>query len=309
MALWRLMTAAETHAPAPPSGVSRAVRTAIAHRLRSYKEVRKARRCDVMVLSRAKSGRTWVRAMLSRLYQQRYGLPEAQLIEFDNFHAQDPAIPRVLFTHGYYLRERLATPGWQERFRDKKAFFLVRHPCDVAVSEYFQSTKRASDHKRELYGVEGDHEMFDFVMNGPLGIRSVIEYLNGWEEVVRGLPRHLVLRYEDLRARPVESVGKAAEFLQAPFSASEIEAAVEFTSFDKLKELERSDFYGNKRLQPRDPDDPDSFKVRRGKVGGYRDYFSPEQIATMEALVRDQLSPAYGYHDALEAAAASPGSR
>ena len=243
--------------------------------------------------------------MLSRLYQQRYGLPEAQLMEFDNFHRQDPAIPRVLFTHGYYLKDRLESPAWRERFQEKKALFLVRHPCDVAVSEYFQSTRRASQHKRELYGVEQARDMFAFVMEGPLGIPSIIDYLNGWEAVVRGLPRHLVLRYEDLRARPVENVGKAVEFLQAPFTPGEIEAAVEFTSFDKLKQLERSNFYGSKRLQPRDEQDPDSFKVRRGKVGGYRDYFSDEQVAEMEAVVRSRLSPSYGYHDAPEGHAAS----
>jgi hypothetical protein len=48
-------------------------------------------------------------------------------------------------------------------------------------------------------------------------------------------------------------------------------------------------------LRLRNPDDPDTLKVRRGKVGGYRDYFTPEQAAHMEQLVRDRLSPTFNY--------------
>ncbi|TIP61683.1 MAG: hypothetical protein E5X55_36270 [Mesorhizobium sp.] len=32
-------------------------------------------------------------------------------------------------------------------------------------------------------------------------------------------------------------------------------------------------------MQPRDPDDPESFKVRKGKVGGYLDYLSTDDVA------------------------------
>ena len=35
--------------------------------------------------------------------------------------------------------------------------------------------------------------------------------------------------------------------------------------------------------------------MRRAKVGGYRDYFSPEQVAELEALMAERLSPAFGY--------------
>ncbi len=278
--------------------VPRAVRVGAAHALRGHRERSKARRCDVMVLSRAKSGRTWLRAMLSRLYQQHYGLPEAQLIEFDNFHRQCEAVPRILFTHGFYLRDLLASDAGRRRFADKKALFLVRHPCDVAVSEYFQSTRRASEHKRDLYGVDEGAAMFDFVMGGALGLPGILEYLNAWTPVVSALPQARILRYEDLRARPAEMLAPALELLGAPFSEQTVDEAVAFTSFDNLKELERTDFYKNSRLKPKDPSDPDSFKVRRGKVGGYRDYFTPEQVRAMEELVRTRLAPSLGYgHD------------
>ena len=52
-------------------------------------------------------------------------------------------------------------------------------------------------------------------------------------------------------------------------------------------------------LTLRNPKDPESFKVRRAKVGGYRDYFSAEQADELEELVRKNLSPALGYNDSL----------
>jgi hypothetical protein len=41
--------------------------------------------------------------------------------------------------------------------------------------------------------------------------------------------------------------------------------------------------------------DPSTFKVRRGKVGGYREDFDEHQVAELEALVRDNILPALGY--------------
>ena len=45
----------------------------------------------------------------------------------------------------------------------------------------------------------------------------------------------------------------------------------------------------------RNRNDPDTFKVRRGKVGGFRDYFEPEQVEKMERMVRERLWPGFGY--------------
>lgn len=276
--------------------VPKPARLWVSHRYRAWRESHDARGCDVMVLSRAKSGRTWLRAMLSRLYQRHYGLDEAQLIEFDSFHRQNAAVPVFFFTHGHYLRDRFASDAWRGSFGNRKLLFLVRNPCDVAVSEYFQSTRRASAHKKELHGVEGEApSMFEFVMHAPVGLPSIVEYLNAWAPILAEHEPARVVRYEDVRSRPAELLMSIVEFLEAPFSKEEVSEAVDFAAFENLKELERTNFFKSSRLTPADPDDPDSFKVRRGKVGGYTDYFDREQVASMESLVRDRLDPAFGY--------------
>ena len=80
------------------------------------------------------------------------------------------------------------------------------------------------------------------------------------------------------------------------FSDLELEEAVAFGAFDNLKKLERQGFFRQGGLTLRNPKDPESFKVRRAKVGGYKDYFTAAQVAELEELVRKRLSPTLGYH-------------
>ena len=67
-------------------------------------------------------------------------------------------------------------------------------------------------------------------------------------------------------------------------------------------------FFRQGGLKRRDAGDPESFKVRRGKVGGYRDYFSPQQVEELETLVNDNLSPVFGYTPISPRAEAATGS-
>src|SRR3954451_6340476 len=54
---------------------------------------------DAVVVSYPKSGRTFVRAMLARLYQRRFDIDERQLLEFPVLRRAPRDVPRVLFTH------------------------------------------------------------------------------------------------------------------------------------------------------------------------------------------------------------------
>ncbi len=47
-------------------------------------------------------------------------------------------------------------------------------------------------------------------------------------------------------------------------------------------------------LRPGEADNPASFKTR-GKIGGYRDYSTAEQIAQLDAMVDDRLDRRFGY--------------
>jgi len=48
-------------------------------------------------------------------------------------------------------------------------------------------------------------------------------------------------------------------------------------------------------MAPGNRANPDSYKVRRAKVGGFRDYFDDQQVEQIEAMVSADLLPFFGY--------------
>jgi hypothetical protein len=48
-------------------------------------------------------------------------------------------------------------------------------------------------------------------------------------------------------------------------------------------------------VQAKNVNDPNTFKVRKAKVGGYRDYFDDDQVAELQAMVDSKLLPVFGY--------------
>ena len=251
----------------------------VAARRRLLARLELAKRTGLLIVGHPKSGNTWLRTMLSRLYQVRHGLPASLIVTSDELARRNPAIPRISATNGYYSYEgavgaALVPDAPDSPLRHKPIVFLARHPCDIAVSWFFQFTKRQSAHKQELINHFIEHPidrrtigMWEFVRHSDIGVVSLIDYLNAWERNVAHLPCALVIRYEDLRADPRRTLSKITALMGETFSDQEFEEAVAFGAFENLRNLERQGFFRQGGLTLRNPEDPESFKVRRAKVG------------------------------------------
>ncbi len=268
--------------------------------LRGAEQYRKLRRADVVVVSFGKSGRTWLRVMLSRLYQQIHGLPERALIGFDNFHNMNAAVPRLFFTHDNYIEDYTGRHDSRTDFYDRRVVLLVRDPRDVAVSQYFQWKHRMKPGKKAINQYPGeadDINMFEFVLNHDAGLARVIRFMNLWAQELPRVSQHFLLRYEDLKTDTEGVLTRLSDFLGTGADRAQILDAVAFSSYDNMKKMEASSTFwlSGGRMVPRDRENPDSYKVRRAKVGGYRDYFDDAQVAAIDARLAQELSPVYGY--------------
>ena len=280
--------------------LSREKRKAVDRWIRGREEHHKLQGADYVLMSWAKSGRTWFRLMLSRVYQLEHGLPESAFLEYDNLKRQVPGLPSMFFTHGNYLRNY--TGDWETKrdFYDSRIVFLARDPRDVAVSQYFQWRFRMRPWKKFIneYPPHGEElEIYDFVMNHDAGLPRIVEFFNLW---ARELPKvrasHLV-RYEELRANTEECMAKVLEFMGTPAKPDNIAEAVRYTAVGNMRKLESSEVHKarGKRLVAGDKSNPDSFKVRRAKVGGWRDYFDDAQAQAIDDYLKERLDPSLGY--------------
>ena len=96
-------------------------------------ELAKAHRASFLIIGHPKSGNTWLKVMISRLYQLRYDLPESKLINTDEFARKIPKYPRLAATNGYYSYEGevgklLAAGAPDNPLRHKPVLFLARNP-------------------------------------------------------------------------------------------------------------------------------------------------------------------------------------
>ena len=268
--------------------------------VRGLDQFKKLRRADCVIVSFGKSGRTWLRVLLSRLYQVKHGLSERHLIGFDNLHYKNRAIPKIFFTHDNYLKDYTGNDDSKADYYGKKIVLLVRNPADVAVSQYFQWRYRMRPRKKSIneYPSHGEEvPIFDFVARREAGLQKVIDFMNGWAREFERLEDVLVVRYEDLRAQPEATLAGVAEFIGTPGTPEEIRNAVEFASVENMRKMEQRRVFwlSGGRMVAKDRNDPNTYKVRRAKVGGYRDYFNDDEVNEIESIIRSRLSPAFGY--------------
>ncbi len=263
-----------------------------------------ARNADVLFVRHPKTGGTWLRALLTSLYGQKYGLSTRRVVRSDELHLQHAGLPKLLISSGYFSWERwlgeavLRDPSLSQ----KRLLILARHPGDVVVSWYIQFTRRTKAFKRELLLAEMSQPfdpasvtLEEFVQHEEAGLPSIIAQYNYWAERLPLFERHLVMRYEDLRTNTVDSLGKLATFLGESFTDTQIEQAAEFGSVDNLRKLERDGYFDNRSLRLRDATDTSLLKVRRAQIGGFRDDL-PASIANRVAKqVADSMHPVYGY--------------
>lgn len=277
-----------------PDGARIALRRAVRHRVERHR----LKAADLTVIAHPKSGSTWLRFQLARVYQHKYALPETVIPRIERYHRLNPAIPRLHMAGYQYIARVIARPAPDHELAHKSAVFLLRHPLDVIVSLYFHIQKHAlherklvNDWPLDLTAVT----MIDFALNSHWGLSETIQFYNGCARHAAAMARAHIVRYEDMRHHPARELAAILRFAGADMTGEDAAEAARFTSFERLKAAELGNAFNSARLRPGDPDDPESFKVRRAKVFGYRDYFSPDQCDQLEAIVDADLDPALGY--------------
>jgi len=270
---------------------------------RGREEFWKYNHCQYIFASYGKSGRTWVRVMISRYFQLVYDLPDNILMGFDNYTRLNSDIPKIFFTHDNYLRGYTGNVDSKRDFYDKKTILLVRNPIDVVVSQFHQWKFRMRPEKKAMNHYpdhDADISVYEFAKHEGQGLGHIIDFMNAWARELPSIRDLLVVRYEDLRAAPEREMARIVAFLGLDPNPEYLRDTAEFASVENLRKKEQENYFwrSGSRVQAKDVNDPNTYKVRKAKVGGYRDYFDDNQVAELVAMVDSRLLPTFGYTSA-----------
>ncbi len=251
---------------------------------------------QAIILSIPKSGRTWVRTFLCAYFCKRYG--REFTLEPERYG--EPGIPRLIFSHDCFehrtkgdlwdrIRGKYLVP--KKELRRAKIVLLARDPRDCFVSLYVQMTRRdrgaPTEFKRKTVG--------DLLRDKKFGVCAIIRTMDAWLNEFSDRDDFTIIRYESLREFPGENFRTLLAVLgETTPDVSIFQAALDFSEFENMKKMEAAGAFDSKILRPGDVRDPESFKVRRGKVGGYREYLSVEDQEYAAAALTE-LDPRFGY--------------
>lgn len=233
---------------------------------------------DVYVIEHPKCGRTWIRSILD------------SYMEMVNINI------RIRYTHNGSEFNMLDSKAIERKkvlsrlkFRYKKIVFLIREPKDVMVSLYFQATKRM--------GVfEDGSSISDFIRHPCFGIEKMIAFLNIWDFLFkRGIVKdYIIISYESMHKNCFEQMERMFRFLDIKIDEDKLRKVIDKNTFERLqkKEIENTINSEGKRygyLKAKDLNDPESFKLRKGAIRGYKMYLNDEDIAYINGKVNSDL--------------------
>ena len=191
---------------------------------------------DVFIVSYPRSGNTWTRFLIGNLVHTDTPITFANVEErvpeiylFPDRVLRKLPRPRILKSHECF------DP------RYKKIIYIVRDPRDVAVSYYHYAIKRG--------WIEDTYSITDFVprfISGEFDVRAKWsaawdDHVMSWISMRHGRPGFLLLRYEDMVRAPENALAAIAELLDLDAPPERLARAVQLSSADHMRSLERKE--------------------------------------------------------------------
>jgi len=210
-------------------------------------------------VSYPKSGRSWIRFILSQL-----DCEQLILFHHDRFEFNDGSRP----PHCFSISSRL------DRYAEtEKLVYLDRDPRDVMVSLYHQITGRFSD----FFGYRGN--LSEFIRDDYFGAANLRRFRDMWEVIVnrRGF---LKISYEACHLDINNVLRRILSYYEVEVSQVQLSEAIAKASLANMKKIEASNEFAEPWLRYRNG----SPKVRQGKVGGFREILIEADIEFLNEI-------------------------
>ncbi len=239
---------------------------------------------DLYIISYPKCGRTWLRIMLQKYaelsgHQPRFfndsalvEISDDWVVKFEhdvgNWVPAPPKIEDVVFN--------------KEKYRGKNVLFLIRDPRDVLVSSWYHLKYRESIYKKGLS---------DFIYEELIGIDKVIKFFNEFYNN-RGIPESFkVMSYEKFHSDTLGQLKELISFAGFPVDNEKAQQAVDASKFSNMSKMETSGSLKEPWMKPGAKNKSNSKKIRKGKVGGFREELDQKHIDYLNNKIKENLHP------------------
>jgi hypothetical protein len=239
---------------------------------------------DTFVVSYPRSGNTWTRFLIANLVHpdQDVRFTNIEKLIPDTSSQSNRALkatprPRIIKTHEYFDH------------RYPKVIYIVRDPRDIALSYY--------DFQRKYMQIDDRYPLEQYVDDFVNGRLISIDW-GTWAENVaswlytRGKRKEfLLLRYEDMMQDTTRELARIAEFLGVNPEPNRLQKAIQRSSADRMRELEKQEEDKWIATKNRRKDIP---FVRVAKSGGWRNSL-PETCVNQIETAWGDLMTTLGY--------------
>jgi hypothetical protein len=187
---------------------------------------------DTFIVSYPRSGNTWTRFLVANLLHPEEPTSFANIERLvPDSEAQSSRYlrriprPRVIKSHQYF------DP------RYKRVIYVVRDPRDVALSYY--------DFERKYRHIDDAYPLQNYASDFVSGRLSSADWgtwgenVGSWVSTRRGQKDFLLLRYEDMLENTMLEVAKIAAFFGTEAAAERVRGAVERSSVQRMRGLEK----------------------------------------------------------------------
>ncbi len=249
---------------------------------------------DVFLVSYPRSGNTWLRFLIGNMIHTDTPVTFANvesLLPFTDLHCDRVLLraprPRILKSHeGFFARY-------------PRVIYIVRDPRDVAVSYYHFHVK--SRDLAEGFSIDQYVRLFvgaeqpDGRLIGPWA-----DHVRGWVKMRQGTYDFLLLRYEDLLKDTQHELARAADFLRVRVTPERLARAVEMSSADRMRSLEKAQWRLWKTTRRSRADKP---FVRTADAGDWKRFLEGQSVAAIESAWAPAMR-ALGYQPVTDRAGA-----
>lgn len=255
------------------------------------------------IIGYPKSGNTWLRVLLGTYVKELFKL-QGPLPLFDTLSIFDTRIPPIDFTHGNLewitqTANDLNLENTVFAYRQFSVVLLVRNIPDILVSLYWQAKTQV------IPPYEGS--ISEFIRDPVHGVNKAIAFFQLWEKGHQKIHKLLLLRYEDLRINTATEFTRLLQFLQLPVDEHIVLSAIELCNFDNMRKLEIDNKETRKLIYESSgypifatgdvEKNKEAYRVRKGKINGFRDYLSEEDILFLQNSMNKNIPDWYKYQN------------